>query len=513
MYSENAHLVAWVIAIYLAVTFLFAVISGRRVGRGDFMEEFFVGGRQIGPWVLGLTWIATMASGGTFIGVPGLLHSYGWIVFLWIAGFMMVVTTGFGILGKRIAEIGKHSGALTFPDLLRDRFESRTVGVLSAAMIVLLYLAYMVAQYAAGARVLEAVVGIPYHWGVIGFALSVGLYTAYGGFRAVAWTDSFQAMVMLVGIMLTAWFAVRMAGGLEAIDAELTRQSAELVSGPGPNDFLPLAAAVSFFILMPLSQLGQPALVSRFLTFTDPAVLKRAAFFTGLYVFLLYPAVVLVGVTGRVLLPEIEAPDHALTATVMLAVPAVLAGFVIAAPVSAIMSSLSSFLLVCSGALVRDIYQRNIDPDLGSDKARRLTHALTLVITVIGAGLAMNPPRYLQLIVVFAGTGLGATFAWPTILAVFWPRMNRAGCLAGILGGFLSFVAQYVTMGAESFGGFHPFVWSFLLSLACAVAASLLTPRQSASVLNAYFGVPATDGSGGSRSGESELQPVGTSRS
>lgn len=82
MYSENSTSVALVIALYLAVTFIFAFVSGRKTSKGEFMEEYFVGGRQTGPWVLGLTWIATMASGGTFIGVPGLLHTYGWIVFL-----------------------------------------------------------------------------------------------------------------------------------------------------------------------------------------------------------------------------------------------------------------------------------------------------------------------------------------------------------------------------------------------------------------------------------------------
>ncbi|MFD2191271.1 sodium/pantothenate symporter [Pistricoccus aurantiacus] len=488
MYSENSTQVALVIALYLAITFLFAFISGRKTKKGDFMEEYFVGGRQIGPWVLGLTWIATMASGGTFIGVPGLLHSYGWSVFLWISGFMVVITTGFGILGKRIGQIGRKTGALTFPDLLRDRFESPTIGVLSALLIVILYLAFMVAQYIAGARVLEAVIGLPYHWGVIGFALSVALYTAYGGFRAVAWTDSFQAIVMLVGVILTAWFAVNLAGGLEKVNAELTRQSTELVSGPGPDNFLPLVAAISFFILMPLSQLGQPALVSRFLTFTNTRALKRAALLTGLYVCLMYPLIMLVGVTSRVLLPEIESPDHALTATVMMALPAALAGFIIAAPVSAIMSSLSSFLLVSAGALVRDVYQRNINPELSGDKAKRLTHVMTFAITLVGVALALNPPQYLQLIVVFAGAGLGATFAWPTILGIFWPRMNRLGCLAGIIGGFGSFVIQYVTLGGSSVLGLHPFVWSFLFSLVCCVVGSRLAPRQSDEVLEIYFG-------------------------
>ena len=488
MYSENATQVAIVIAIYLAITFGFAFLSGRKTEKGDFMEEYFVGGRQTGPWILGLTWIATMASGGTFIGVPGLIHSYGWIVFLWIAGFMMVITTGFGILGKRVGQVGARTGALTFSDLLRDRFQSPLIGMLSALMIVLLYLAYMVAQYAAGARVLEAVVGIPYVWGVIGFAVSVGLYTAYGGFRAVAWTDSFQAVVMLIGVMITAWCAVRLAGGMDAINAELAAQNAELLSGPGPDAFLPLVAAISFFILMPLSQLGQPALISRFLTFTGTAAIKRAAFLTGIYVCVLYPLVIVVGIASRVLAPDIEAPDHALTAVVMLSVPALLAGFIIAAPVSAIMSSLSSFLLVSAGAVVRDIYQRNFDHEMSGDKAKRLTHVMTGVITLVGLLLALNPPEYLQLIVVFAGTGLGATFAWPSILAIFWPRMNKAGCLAGIIVGFTSFVAQYSTMGGTSFFGFHPFVWSFGLSLLGCIAGSLATPRQDDEHLRIYYG-------------------------
>lgn len=83
----------------------------------------------------------------------------------------------------------------------------------------------------------------------------------------------------------------------------------------------------------------------------------------------------------------------------------------------------------------------------------------------------------LQLIVVFAGTGLGATFAWPSILAIFWPIINKAGCLAGIFVGFLFFVAQYSTMGGTSFFGFHPFVWSFILSFAGCVVGTLLTPK------------------------------------
>ena len=257
MYAADSSV--WVaFCLYLAATFFFAFLAHRKKGKAGFLEDFFVAGRDIGPWVLGLTWLATMASGGTFVGTPSLAHHYGWPVMLWISGYIVLATTGMGVMGKRIAEIGRRTDALTFPDLLRDRYESKWIGVLSGVLVVILHTAYMVAQYVAGARLVEAVLGVPYLWGILGFAFTVAAYTAYGGFRAVAWTDSFQAAVMLFGILLTAYFAIEKAGGLPAVFEALNAESPDLVSLPGPDNFLPLSAAISFFFVWPLSAAGQP---------------------------------------------------------------------------------------------------------------------------------------------------------------------------------------------------------------------------------------------------------------
>ena len=245
MTSDRAQ-VGFAFALYLGVTFLLAYLAHRRAKKGRFLEDFFVAGREIGPWVLALTWIATSASGGTFIGAPSLAHRYGWTLLLWISSLMVVATVGMGVLGKRVAELGRRTGALTFSDLLRDRFESNTIGTISGIAIIILYTAYMVAQYIAGARLVEAVAGIPYVWGALGFAVTVSLYTAYGGFRAVAWTDSFQALVMLAGVLVTVFFAVRQAGGMPAVFDSLVEQSPDLVRAPGAEQFLPLPAAISF---------------------------------------------------------------------------------------------------------------------------------------------------------------------------------------------------------------------------------------------------------------------------
>ena len=489
MYSSNAQ-VWFAFILYLAVTFGLAYFAHRRASKQAFMEDFFVAGRQIGPWVLGLTWIATAASGGTFIGSPALAHTYGWSVMLWICSYMVVATTGLGLFGKRVAEIGRRTGALTFPDLLRDRFESKAIGNVSGVAIVVLHIAYLVAQYVAGARVIEVVLGVPYHTGVLGFALTVSLYTAYGGFRAVAWTDAFQAVVMLFGVLITAGFAVWKMGGLSVVFDELVAQSPDLVATPGPENFLPPAAAISFFCVWALASPAQPSLITRFLACRDTKALKRACFLIGVYIALLYPCVIGMGIVGRALVPELEAPDHATAATIVSAVPPVLAGFVLAAPLAAIMSTISSFLLVSSSAIVRDLYERNLPQPLGERRARVLSYAATFAVAGVALGFALQPPQFLQYIVVFAGAGLAATFLFPTVLGVYWPRMNKAGCLAGLLGGFLSFLFQYaayIWRGQKSFGEFEPFVWSLLVSVVSIVAVTLVTPAGPERLRQRYF--------------------------
>lgn len=472
---------------YLLATFFFAWLAQRKARGGAYMEEFFVGGRSIGPWVLGLTWIATSASGGSFIGVPALAHTNGYSMLLWIAGYVISVLVGFGLLGQRIAYVGRKTGALTFPDLLRDRYDSPMIGGVSGVALIILYTGYIVAQYVAGARVIEAVLGVPYLWGVLGFAVTVTLYTTYGGFRAVAWTDAFQAVVMLIGVLITVTFAISKAGGLEAIRAGLEQQDPALLSPMGPSNFLPIAAAISFFFIWPFAGAGQPSLMTRYLAADNPAGLNRALVLVAFYVILTYPAIILIGVTGRVLVPDLVAPDHAMPATIMAAVPSWLAGLVLAGPMAAIMSTLSSFLLVSSSAIVRDMVERNRKESLTEKQAKRWTLGSTIGVAAVCLVFALRPPDFLQYIVVFSGTGLAATFLTPTCLSLYWPGMNKTGCMAGILGGFTTFLAQYLAFGTRSFLDFDPFVWSLLFSLLFCIVGSLLGQRDDAEILVRYF--------------------------
>lgn len=475
-------------AAYIVVTFVMAWLAHRKAKGKNFLDEFFVAGRGIGPWVLALTWVATMASGGTFVGAPALGWQNGWTAHLWIAGFMAICFTGMGILGKRIAFLGRATGAITMLDLLRDRFESRGLSAMLAVITLFLYVAYLVAQYVAGARVMEVALGLPYWAGLLLVSLTVTVYTAFGGFRAVAWTDAFQAIVMLVGILLTLGFALHQLGGFSAATAYMQTQSSALLQPPGPNDFLPLSQAFSFFVIWPLAVLGQPALMSRFLSTGDGMAVSRATFINGIYVVLLYPAIMTIGILGRTLVPDIAVPDQAIPATIVTVVPHWLAGVVLAAPFAAIMSTISSFLLVTGSAIVRDLYHRNLKHGLSDRKAQLLAQGTTLVIGGLALLIAFKPPAYLQYIVIFSATGLASAYVAPTVLGVFWPRATRAGAYAAVAGGLGSFALQYTLYGTRSWLGLDPFVWSLTLSFAFGIAASLLTAPPRKAIRQAWFG-------------------------
>ena len=129
------------------------IIANRSTEKGGFMKGFFLGNRGLGAWALALT--ATIQSGGTFMGFPSFVYSHGWIVALWIGSYMVVPITGFGILGKRLAQLSRRTGAITVPDLFRTRFHSPALG-LTCTIFILLYLSFMMfAQFKAGAIVIQ----------------------------------------------------------------------------------------------------------------------------------------------------------------------------------------------------------------------------------------------------------------------------------------------------------------------------------------------------------------------
>ena len=223
--------------LYVAGTFLLAAVSHRFLGKNAFLGEYFLGSRGLRSWSLAFAFAATATSAGSFIGFPALIYTYGWVLALWIASYMIYPLCAMGVLGKRLNQVARKSGALTIPDVLRDRFDSPTLAVFTSSTILLFTTCNLVAQFKAGALILEETFNLPGSWGytagLLLFAAVVVAYTAYGGFRAVVWTDVMQGIVMGLGVLFLLPVVLWQAGGHAVRNAAVQRQRSEAPRSAG----------------------------------------------------------------------------------------------------------------------------------------------------------------------------------------------------------------------------------------------------------------------------------------
>jgi SSS family solute:Na+ symporter/sodium/pantothenate symporter len=528
--------------------FLLGALSHQLLKKGSFLKEYFLGDRQLNAWVLGLTYVATSVSAGSFVGFPSLIYMHGWVMALWIGGYMVAGLTSKGVLAKRLNQVSRLSGAITVPDVLRDRFQSPMLGSLAAVFLLLFLVFNLVGQFKAGGLIMRqacggvldtaayqgtrgvvaqslnatgfwSAEGAPadpffgrdypdYVVGILIFAVTVIAYTTYGGFWAVTWTDVLQGIVIVAGAILLMILALVKIGGLTAATSKLREVDPHLLTGPGPNSYLPLGLAVSFFFLWTIGSMGQPVGMVRLMACRDTPTLRTSLFMIGIYYALIYLPLVIAFVCARALYPteyvgRSDAIMPALALTVTQDWP-VVGGLILAAPYAAAMSAVAGFLLLMSSSLVRDIYQRNFNPNISPRLIKWVSYGTTAVVGIIVTIAALRPPTYLQYLIIFTGSGMACTFLAPTVLGLYWRRATRPGALAGLLGGFLTVTVLWgigcagigkegkTGPAAEKFApiylfGLDPVLHGLFISFAAGIVVSLLTTPPPAKHVDRYF--------------------------
>ena len=504
---------------YMIGVFVIAVIAHRYLKEAEFESEYYVGGRNFGAWVLAMSWVATMASGGTFLGYPSLIYSYGWSMAFWVSGSTITAIAGLGIIGKRINRLARQTGALTLVDLLRDRYDSRTVGVVYAVLIIVLTTVYLTAQFMAGARILENILGTSYFMGLLLFSVSVVAYTTYGGFRAVAWTDTLQGIVMIVGIVLLVPFAVSKVGGLEKATANLMHRQDPIAAEkglpsrtnsylypPGPEKitktpttgdqaprsqpWLPIGMGMSLFLLRGIGAVLMPTTVPRMLAFKDTKALRKALLLLAPYLLLMYGSSLITMNCAFSLNLGLDPrqSDQAVPELARAVAPQFLAGILIAAPFAAVMSTVDSALLVVSASFVRDLLQKTYVPNLSTNATRRLSYLATALTGVVVFFIAREErPFLLPLVIHFTG-GAASVLFWPSLATLFWRRATRQGVLAGLIGGALVYIGAVVFDPFGNLVRLHPFMYGFPTSALLVAIGSFMSPKQTDIRLDIYFG-------------------------
>ena len=412
----------------------------------NFVGNYFVGNRELGGFVLAMTTVATYSSVSSFVGGPGMAFTIG---FGWIYMAVVQVTAIFlvlGIFGKRVAILARKLNAVTVVDIIRARFESNFLAAVAAFVIVLFFCGTMTAQFVGGAKLFSAVTGYGYEAGLILFGLVVVIYTSIGGFRAVALTDTFCAIIMMVGIILLLYHVLKFGGGYENIMKNLEIKHPEMFE-PFSGGNMPWGIYLTQWFLVGICTIALPQSVVRGISYKNTRGLHQAMLIGTIVVGFMNIGINFTGILAHGVLSGEAADyggvDNIIPETIATVMPVELLGLAIIGPLAASISTISGLLIVASSAIVKDIYlhyKKNRE-EVSDKKIKILSMAITAIIGVIVFVIALTPPNLIWLINMFAFGGLETAFFWTLILGLFWKKANKMGALFSMIWGTIIYCA------------------------------------------------------------------------
>ncbi|MFC3886101.1 sodium/pantothenate symporter [Bacillus songklensis] len=464
--------------LFLIIVYIVGITANKKVkASNNFVQEYFLGGRELGGFILAMTMVATYGSASSFIGGPGIAYQTG---LGWVLLSVIQVVTGYFVLttlGKKFAIVARKMKAVTLVDFLKNRYESPIVVILASVSIMIFLFASLAAQWVGGARLIESLVGISYSVALTIFTISVLIYVAIGGFRAVVVTDSVQGIVMLIGTIVLLVGTVIAGGGVENIMQELVKENPGLVSPFGADGSLTPLYVSSFWILIGVGVVGLPQIAVRAMSYRDSKAMHQAMIIGTIVVGAIMMGMHLIGVFARAVMPGIEVGDKVMPLLTMEVLPAWLAGIVLAAPMAAIMSTVDSILLLVSSALVKDLYLNYMNPDANERQVKRWSFTTTTTIGILVFLLSIKPPDLLIWFNLFSFGGLEAVFIWPIVLGLYWSKGNKHGAVSSMIVGMMSYIFIHLFMPNPF--GMHTVVLPVLLSLVTYVFISILTASRS----------------------------------
>jgi len=466
---------AWVFVAYFFVVFAIGWLSMLRT-RDE--ADYWIAGGTLGWFTGGATLAATHVSAGTFVGTVGIIYTAGWS-FGWV---LLSIPLAYWFVAAVLAPRFTKVRQLTLPAFMEARYYSKGVRGIAAAVALVATVVYIQAQIVAGGLVANIVFGVPEEWGMVAFTAILLAYTVIGGMIAVVWTDTFQLVIMVLGAVLALPLAVRQVGGPSSllVLGESARPTV-FQWGNLPSSLL-FTMGLAFF----LGSVATPEKLTRLYSMKDMPTIRRGVFFAVVAITGLNLMVFLIGLCAVVLFPGLPNGDMAMPMVATAVLTPLLGALMLAAITSAMMSTVSSLLMVAGSALSVDLYQNLVNP--GASPARRRwvdrfgivvvgTVPVVLLLSGVGKG------ELVQLIVLLFTALMASSFAVPVVGGVFWRRATKEGAAAGMVGGIAA-AFLWEAFGPESV---HAVVPGFLTSLLLWWGVSLVTPPPPPEAVAPYF--------------------------
>jgi SSS family solute:Na+ symporter/sodium/proline symporter len=448
------------------------------------VSEYMLGGRQLHPAVGALSAGASDMSGWMLMGLPGAIYLAGFSA-VWIAvGLVFGAYLNYRLVAPRLrvyTEIA--DDAITIPDYFEKRFDdkSRTLRVISSLVIVVFFTLYTSSGVVAGGKLFESSFGLSYELGLFLTAGVVVAYTLFGGFLAVSLTDFVQGCIMFVALVMVPIVAIIELGGLGATAADVR------AIDPGMLNWFTGVSAIGLISSLSwgLGYFGQPHIIVRFMAIRSLPEVATARHIGMSWMLVTVLGAVGTGIAGAAYVSGTETtladPETVFILLSQVLFHPLVGGFLLAAILAAIMSTISSQLLVSSSSLTEDFYKTFLRRGASQSELVLVGRLSVLAVSIVAVLLAFDRSASILSLVSNAWAGFGAAFGPIILLSLFWKRLTRNGALAGMITGavtVLVWIYAPIEIAGESLSShLYEIVPGFAFSLIAAVSVSLLNER------------------------------------
>ena len=492
--------------IYMAAVIAIGLFFAKRANKNS--EQYFLGGRSLGPWVTAMSAEASDMSGWLLMGLPGVAYWCGLADAIWTSiGLAAGTYINWLLVSKRLRRYSiRANNSITLPEFFSNRFreQKKVIMLLSAMFILIFFTVYAASCFVTCGKLFSTLFGAPYVYMMILGAVFVLLYTILGGFLAESASDFMQAIVMIIALCTVVISAIVHAGGFGAVienareipgfleffgvatptlnaDGQQVVEAGQAVFGGRTSyGFLSVISTLAWG----LGYFGVPQVLLRFMAIRKESELKRSRRIAVIWVVISLTAAVFIGILGRQLFPTAHltksSSENIFITLTSSFLPPIIAGFVMAGILAATISSSDSYLLIAASAFSKNIFQGICKKNATDKQIMILSRITLLVLTLIGILIALDEDSVIFQIVSFAWAGFGATFGPLVLFSLFWKRINRTGAIAGMIGGAgMVFLWKLLISKLGGIFAIYELLPAFIFSSLCIVVFSLITAPPS----------------------------------
>ena len=481
------------------------VIGWMCAKKNSSVDDFYLGGRKLGPLVTAMSAEASDMSSWLLMGLPGLAYVFGLAEASWTAiGLAIGTYLNWLIVARRLRRYSHQLDAITVPQFFSKRWgdERSILAAISAVVIIVFFIPYLASGFSACGKLFASLFGIDYVTAMVVSAAVVVIYTVMGGFLAASTTDLVQSIVMTVALIVILGFGTAQAGGVGAVmdNAQSMAGYLSLTStfDPATGGSTPYSTLTIFSLLAwGLGYFGMPHILLRFMAIEDERKLKLSRRIATSWVVISMGVAIIIGVVGNAMTSAGALGELADSETIIVQIasllsqfgilPALLAGVVLAGILAATMSTADSQLLAASSSVSQNLGCEFLRLNLSGKRGVIVARTTMVVISIIAAFLARDPESSVFRVVSFAWAGFGAAFGPAMLMALFWKRSNKWGALAGmVVGGAMVFIWKFLIAPMGGVWAIYELLPAFICATVAIVVVSLITPAPEKPIVDAF---------------------------